>query len=307
MGDKRKANIVAMSMSTVGAVLNMAVVLAIITDPLKVLRKGSWITILSLEIADLFTCISGFFLWGRTFFFHKPSDMYKGVINFSWAFGYSSSFLMLTFLTVQIFIVTKYPFKSRCWLTTTKIILFGIGHWLFAILLGLSNLAYLHFHWQESLKIYIVQYGILELTTIVQVVLHIQVAVEIVKSGRHINENVRITKHKKIAKTTIILTLILFVTAFPYFLLKQFDFFARLEYFGRSETGQIFYAISYYCRPIAMINFVANPILYSLRLSDYRNSLLALVGIRSRNAMRNSTTSKPINEFMLRSRETCGI
>ena len=295
-----------MSLSAVGAVLNMAVVIAIVIDPLKVLRKGSWITIFSLEIADLITCISGFFLWGRSFFFRKPSDLCKGLINFCWAFGYSASFLLLTFLTVQIFIVTKYPIKGRYWLTTTMIILFGIGHWLLAILLGFSNLAYLRFHWQESLKIYIVQYGILEFATIVQVVLHIQVAVEIVKSGRHIGENFRITKHKKIAKTTIILTLILFFTAFPYFLLKQFDFFARLEYFGRSETGKILYAIPYYCRPIAMINFVANPILYSLRLPEYRNSLLALVGVR-KNATRKDTTSKPINEFVLRSRETCGI
>ena len=296
-----------MSVSAVGAVLNIAVTLAIVIDPLKVLRKGPWITILSLAIADLITCIGGFFLWARAVFFRNPGVPYNGFVDFIWGVGYSASFLMLTFLTVQIFMVTKYPIKSRCWLSTTRIILLGTGHWLLAILLGFSNIAWVHFQLRECLIIYIAQHGILEIAIIIQVGLHIQVAIEIVKSGRHISANDEITKHKKIGdnsykKTVIILTLILFFTAFPYFVLKQLEYVARLEHFGRRETGRLFYAIAYYTRPIIMVNFVVNPIIYSLRLPDYRKSLVALIGVRKETEVQENT-----NEFQLRNRKALEI
>ena len=300
-----------MSVSAVGVLLNIAVILAIVVDPLKALRKGPWITILSLATADMITCIFGFCKWGQTTFFaNEPRKLYFNLVDFGWAFGFSASFLMLTFLTVQTFLVTNFPMKGRYWLTTTKIMIFGIGFWLFAIPLGLANIAYLCFSLRTSLNVYIAQIGILEAAAIAQVVLHIHVAVVIVKSGRHISANVEIRKHKKIAKTVIILSIILFFTAFPYFLFKQLEYLLRLEYFGQSETGQILYAISYCYTPIAVLNFVANPVLYSLRLPSYRNSLLALVGKRNSSfpgGEMQHITSKPTNEFLLRSRATCEI
>ena len=297
--DRRKVNIVSMTASAVGAVLNIAVIIAIVVDPLKVLCKGPWITILSLAIADVITCISSFLLWGSEDFNPARILLYDQIVDYFWGFGYSASFLMLTFFTVQIFFITKYPMKSRYWLTTTKIILFGMGLWFLAILLGLGNIAWVHFQWQESLKISIAQYGILEIVTIVQVALQIQVAVEIVKSGRRISENDEITKHKKIAKTVIILTLVLFITALPYFVLRQIEFSTRLKYFGENKTIQILKCISVLYTPIAMMNFVANPILYSLRLPDYKNSLLAMVGLRTSYVLQNSKTIRRTEEIPL--------
>ena len=296
-----------MSMAALGVVLNIAVILAITLDPLKVLRKGPWATILSLATADLITCISGFFLWSHRVIFHEPTELHFKLVDFGWAFGFSASFLMLTFLTAQTFIVTNFPMKSRYWLTTMRVKIFGMGFWLFALPLGLSNIARLYFSARTSLKFYVAHIGVLEFATIVQVVLHFQVAVKIVKSGRHISENVEITKHKKIAKTVIILTLILFFTALPYFIFKQLEYLARLEYFGQSKTGKILFALSYCYSPIAVLNFVANPVLYSLRLPDYRATLFALVGKRksSRKGIIAHAMTKSANEFLMRSRKLC--
>ena len=293
--DKIKVKIVSMSVSAVGAVLNIAVIIAIVIDPLKLLRKGPWITVLSLATADLISCISSILQLGWKYIIPKFNELYFSFVEFFWMFGCSGSFLMLMFLTVQIFIITKYPMKSRYWLTTRKIILIGIGHWLLAILLGLSNLAWLRYHWKKSLKIYIAQIGILQVATMVQIILNIKVAMEIIRSGR-ITGNAHITKHKNIAKTVMILTLILFFTVFPFVLFKQLEFLARLQYFGVNDTGKILFAISFSYTPIAYLNFVANPILYSLRLPDYRNSFLAFVGKRKRNlsssmrTVRNTST-----------------
>ena len=186
---------------------------------------------------------------------------------------------MLTFLTMQIFFITKYPMKSRYWLTTTKIILFEIGVCLFAVLLGLSSIAWLrNYHWKKCLKIYIARIAILQVATVVQVILNIRVVTLIIRSGQNTG-NAQITKHKNIAKTVMILTLILFFTAFPYVLFKQLEYLARLEYIGgRGETAKLLSNISVVYTPIALLNFTSNPILYSLRLPDYRNTLLAFIG-----------------------------
>ncbi len=130
-----------------------------------------------------------------------------------------------------------------------------------------------------SLKIYAAQIGVLQLALIIQIVLNFQVTAEIIRSG-HTAGNSQNTKHKNIAKTVVILTLILFLTAFPYFVLRQLMYFVRLGYFGQSNTGNILYVIGYCFSPITVLNFTANPVLYSLRLPHYRKTLLVFVGKR---------------------------
>jgi hypothetical protein len=51
------------SLAAVAALLNLLVIIAIVFDPLKIVRRGPWVTILNLATADLFTCISAFCLW----------------------------------------------------------------------------------------------------------------------------------------------------------------------------------------------------------------------------------------------------
>jgi hypothetical protein len=291
-----------MSVAATGALLNFVVIIAMAIDPLKILRKGPWVTILNLAIADLISCISSFLLWGRIFFILK-SELYVDITSFGWGFGYSASFLWLTFLSVQIFVITKFPL-SRYWFTTLKIVLVGTAVWLFAFLLGLSQITYrFHLPFTINLKIWTAQIGVLQIALIVQIVLNTQVAVEIIRSGRSTG-NPQNAKHKSIAKTVMILTLILFLTAFPFFFLKQLEFLARLGYFDHDKTAvALLYNLSYCYGPIAMLNFAANPILYALRLPDYRQTLLAFVG-KSRSSSRRSTqnrSSQLTNTFSLKS------
>jgi hypothetical protein len=209
------------------------------------------------------------------------------ISNFGWGFGVSASVLWLTFLSVQIFVITKFPLKSRYWFTTLKIVLVGIAIWLFAFLLGFSHTIYsFRLPVMMSLKIWTAGFVVLQIALVVQIVLNIQVAVEIIRSGRN-SGNPQNAKHKNIAKTVIILTLILFLTVFPYFLSRLLEYLARQGYFGQYKTIVVLSYLSYCYAPIAMLNFAANPILYALRLPDYRQTLLAFVGkTRSRSPRR---------------------
>ncbi len=299
---------VTMSVATLGALLNSVVIVAMAIDPLKILRKGPWVNILNLAVADLMSCISCFCVWGESFFIEESEPvLYYAIAIFGWGFGTSASFLFLTFFTVQIFLVTKFPIKTRYWFTTLKIVSVGIVVWLFAFSLGLTHITHLsHFPPTVSLKIWAAQIGVLQIALVVQIILNIQVMIEITRRGRSTG-NAQNTKHKNIAKTVVILTLILFFTAFPYFVLKQIEFLSRLEYFGKGKTADILFYLSYCYAPIAMLNFAANPILYSLRLPNYRQTLLSFIGkTKSKTGYqkRLMQNTKSTNTFSLRSQRT---
>ena len=294
-----------MSVAATGALLNFVVIIAMAIDPLKILRKGPWVTILNLAIADLISCISVFLLWGKSFF-NQESLLYYNITSFGWGFGTSASFLWLTFLAVQIFAITKFPLKSRYWFTALKIVLVGIAVWLFAFLMGLSQITpVFNLPLTMNLKIWTAEIGVLQIALVVQIVLNIQVAIEIIRSGRS-SGNPQNAKHKYIAKTVIILTLILFLTAFPYFLMKQLELMARLGYFDQGKTTHVLRYLSYCYAPIAVLNFAANPILYALRLPDYRQTLFAFVGktrSRSRRRLTQNRSSQLTNTFSLKSQK----
>ena len=293
-----------MSVATLGALLNFLVIIAMAIDPLKILRKGPWITILNLATADLISSISFVCVHGTHFFFpSEVSDVFYAVTFFSWMFGISASFIFLTFLTVQIFLITKFPLKRRNCFTTLDVVLICFGVWLFAIPMGLGNISYLHFTHETNLKIWAAQIGVLQLAVLMQILLNVQVIAEIIRSGRA-SGNTENTKHRNIAKTVVILTLILFITAFPYFVLKQMEYFVRLGYLGKGTTATTLFGISFCFTPIAGLNFTTNPILYSLRLPQYRKTLLAFIGKResgSRTRSSQTTLSKLTNGFSLQS------
>ena len=265
-----------MFVASAGFLLNIAEILVIIVDPCKIFHKGPWLTVLNLAAADLISCISFSSIYGDSFFLNYYHEIYYAIVFFSWMFGVSASFLMLTFLTLQTFLAIKFPFQSRNWLTRCKIISICTLLWVFSFLLGLGDISWLRFQGNLTFKIYVGELGILLCAIIIQVILNIQITIEIRRS-RPITGNATKNRHRNIAKTVIILTVILYLTAFPYFMLRQLRYLVRLGIFGQDKTAGKLYAIAYLYQPIAMLNFVVNPVLYAFRLDVFKKSLLVCV------------------------------
>ena len=280
-----------MILSAMSGLLNILVIVAIVIDPLKKLRKGSWVTILNLATVDLISSLSLMCLWGDRFFTITAIDqrkIYYAIIDFSWIFGASGSFFWLTMFTVQIFVLAKFPLKGRYWFTTKKMVLVGMVIWICTFLMGLTNMSWYYFPPPVSLKFYIGQIAVLLIAVFVVISLNIQVAVTVIRARESVG-NVENNKHNNIAKTVIILTCIFFLTAFPYFLLKQMEYLTRLGYFGQNKTTLLLNSLAFCYTPIAILNFLANPILYSLRLPDYRKTLLVLIGKENRKTQMRSS------------------
>lgn len=272
----------------VGMFCNFLLTLIITIDPLKILRRGAWFTILNLSIADFIACLDQFI---RSYLHHvddmKTLKTILHQIQFFWMFAVGASFMLLTFLTFQVYAIIKYPMKSRYMMTRHKVALACLIIWILAIGMGLSEIAYL---WTEKpLNVYIGNIAVLELATVIQVVLKILIVVEILGSRcEGVNSETQNEKQKEVAKTVMILNVILIVTAFPYFVAKQIEYRERIVGTG---TSSILTKFSYYYEPVAFLNFVANPIMYSLRLQDYRQSMIALFTFKCKHRHRNSSQS----------------
>ncbi|XP_046860152.1 2-oxoglutarate receptor 1-like [Xenia sp. Carnegie-2017] len=285
--------IITVSIAVLGALLNSAVILAMIFDPLKILRKGPWITILNLAIADLLSCVFCFLDWTSfpifKIFYLSNSEI--KFVAFGWSFSTGASFLFLTFFSVQIFFLTMNPLKRRFTFTTSKVFSASVGIWLFSIPIGFCYVIdiFQPVHDQdhsEHIKFWVIRIAFLHFLTLVQLTLNMQVVIKIIRSRRNTEDDcIQNNKHRNIAKTVVILTAILFITTFPFLLLKQIEFVSRMNKTHKSKFIAKLGKIVYLFYPVLIINFVANPILYSLRLRDFRRSLLALIGkIRGNNA-----------------------
>ena len=96
---------------------------------------------------------------------------------------------------------------------------------------------------------------------------------EIFKTRRNSGQSQSL-KHRQIITTVMIMVVIQMLTAFLHIVIKQLhhDVFSLSYHLPRE--------IMTYFSPLAYLNFCVNPIIYFLRLPDYRSSLLSLFGCK---------------------------
>ena len=262
-----------MVIDAIGVFLNTILITTMLLDPLKIFAKGASITILNLAFADLIACVADFLDVGLSLKFDVSNSKIYNAVRFFLVFGEGASFILLTTLTVETYIVSKYPIKGRIMLTRKKTMILCMVSWFLAIPLGLSNIAYLFIkNFLNLMKIYIAQIGVLEFTVVVQVIFKFLIIQEIFRSRQDTEQ--QNSKHKEIAKTIIILIIILIITNLPYFISKQLEFLWKMHLINGNK---LLWKFSNYYKPISALNYMANPVLYALRFADYRRSLLVLL------------------------------
>ncbi|XP_046859730.1 cannabinoid receptor 1-like isoform X3 [Xenia sp. Carnegie-2017] len=287
--------ITTMVISTVGVLTNGLLIVVIVKDPLNKLRRGPWITILSLSIADFTASLSQFMMVGLGRLFEvKPSEAVIYPVLFFWMFGAAGSFFHLTSLTWQTYMIAKYPIRSRQMLSTRKIYILCVTVWLIAIGMAFGELISIFAEkFDHVMYTYITLHAVLEIAVLLQIILKCFILKVVLQSRQDtkVNAEQHNTKHFEIVKTIIVLNVLLLVTAFPYFVAKQVEFIQRLGKIQSELAGRF----SYYYEPVAMVNFAVNPIVYALRLPDYRNSMKAL--FRKKNTVFTPTSKSTTFSF----------
>ena len=269
-------------------------------DPLEILRKGSWITIINLAVADLLYCIINFFeeiQWYVGTHELLTTDNYYFVIETLAGLAVSASLMLLGFFSLQVYTVTKFPFKAPHFWTRKKVVICCVGIWLLAGPLGLDIIyIYLHYDYDKYNKWWTVITVVYSIIVIIQIVLKILTCWEIFKTRRNSRQSQSL-KHRQITTTVMIMVTVQVFTAVPYvvFLHVQHDVF--------SLNDDLLDEITTYHSPMLALNFCVNPIIYFLRLPDYRLSLFSLCGCRKRKSQtvldpqRNEQRKLPLHHF----------
>ena len=187
-----------------------------------------------------------------------------------------TSFMLLAFFSLQVYTVTKFPFKAPHFWTRKRVALCCVGIWLLAGLVGLADIfIYLYLDFDKWIKWWTFQMVVLSIIVIIQIALKILTCWEIFITGRNSGQSRR-SKHHRITTTVMIMVVIQMFTAFPYVVILQ------LGHDVFSLSLNLLIEIRTYHSPVAWLNFCVNPIIYVLRLPDYRSSLLSLCGCRKR-------------------------
>lgn len=180
--------------------------------------------------------------------------------------------MLLALLNIQVYVIIKYPIKSRLMINGKKVVASCLVVWVLATGMGFMNVSYIWLKNNRPYYTYIGYVACLEIAVFIQIVLKILITVQML-SSRHRALKGENQKQKQVAKTVMLLNLIQIFTALPYFLALQIEWAVQLQSSGDNSFLTNF---SYYYEPVALLNFVLNPIMYSLRLNDYRRSAIAL-------------------------------
>ena len=198
------------------------------------------------------------------------------VMYLLWNFAICALFLLLAFFSLQVYTVTKFPFKAPRFWTHKRVALCCAGIWLLAGLLALNKiLILLDLHFDKSMRWWAIQNAVYGIIVIIQIVLKIFTCWEVFKTRRN-NGQSQHSKHREITTTVMIMVVIQMFTALPFIVIQQ------LWHEVSSLNYDLLMEITLYQSPIAWLNFCVKPVIYFLRLPHYRSSLFSLFGCKKR-------------------------
>ena len=205
------------------------------------------------------------------------------VVYFLFELAVCASFMLVAFFSLQVYTVTKFPFKAPHFWTRKTVLLCCVGIWLLAGLLNLRTIFYnLYLDFDTDYIWWKISTVFWCIVVIIQIVLKILTCWEVFKTRRNSRQS-RSSKYRQITTTVMIMVVIQMFTALPFIVIQQL-------WHVFSLNSDLLKEITLYQLPVAWLNFCVNPVIYFLRLPHYRSSLFSLCGCRKR---KNQTSSDP--------------
>lgn len=250
-----------------GLTSNVLLLIAFIKDPLKCFRNSGTYLLMSLSVSDIFTCIFIPFFHRAVVFAGYDSENFG---LFSLSFG-AASLTSIASISIDRFLMVVFPMKHRYWLKGKVMIAWLSGIWLGAFILPL-----LRFFFNHKMN------GMLPINcfnTIVIIISAVMYAATYLKLKKHSKniaqqnstdrrvQEIKILKEKQFLKTIILIACIAFFCILPSMIYFQLDL--SLGFTKDSLVSKIFLEI---LALIFCINFTINPLIYIVRLPNYRRT-----------------------------------
>ena len=248
----------------VGVVSHSLLLYAFYKDPLKCFKRSGTFLVINLAIADSLMClVSVFYICLKEIFWH---DILKPIV-FAAKFV---SILTLSSISIDRFLLVAYPIKHSYLIKGTPLVIWPACIWLIGIVFPMKRVIF----GQYSYDLAVVN----STTAIIGVFSAVMYALtysKLKKQSRNIQalqssnescaQRIRVLKEKQILRTIVIIACIAVICIVPFSSLRTVLPRRRIPILANILSDCMLY-----------INFAVNPLIYILRLPNYRKTFVLL-------------------------------
>ena len=254
---------------SLGAVLNLLLLVVFIKDPLKCFRNSGTYLVMNLAVSDCLLCLLTSFLHIE----HRTEYSHPVFQSFIFLFP-CVSFVSITSVSLDRFLIVAFPIKHRILIKGKVLVSWIAAIWIVGCVIPALHWLSINGHMMDkslqATKIFAV------ISIMLSAVMYSSTYYKLKKQSRNIAlqnstesraQEMRIIKEKRFLNTIVIIASIALVCVVLPMLVHWIGNAVRFSPYSRGfmKTNQLFYSIFF-------ITFVVNPFIYILRLPNYRKA-----------------------------------
>jgi hypothetical protein len=255
------------AIAVIGVASNVLLLVALGKDPLKCFRNSGTYFVMNLSVSDTLTCILAPFFQGKT--------NWHPYLDYAMACSSFASIISILSISIDRFFLIAFPLRHRLLVKGKLVVTWLAGVWIMSLILPITILFY---GLKKNLHFY--QYAFCKTVIILSVLIYASTYCKLKKQSRNIalqnsNESraqeLRIIKEKQFLRTIILIACITFFCTMPS--LAFFQISDPLALNRKNFVVDVFQSIFL---GLFMVNFAVNPIIYVIRLPNYRKTFRIL-------------------------------
>ena len=253
-----------------GVITNTLLLVAFLKDPLKCFRNSGTYLVINLSVSDCLTSLL------TLVFYITRRKSSNPIVDFFIRWSTGVSFVSITSISIDRFWMISSPIRHRILMKGKVTVLWMAAIWIVNMLISFSLII---FDVDTAIAIQgICTYNVILI--ILSSVFHSPTYYKLKKQSRNMTlqnsaegraQEMRILKEKRFLKTIIIIACVAFICMVPNLLLLINYCLILL-----ANYSQAFTIISKASAVIYQINFAVNPVIYILRLPNYRKTFYLL-------------------------------
>ena len=262
--DQTPYDILTTIIGAMALLLNGLLLIAMVRNAGKIFTSNGAYLVANVTVADLLTGLNSS-LWGIKKSFMRSEPIKIATMPFFWT-TVQASFFTIFIMSLERYIAILHPFKAGRWLSKSRTIQSCILTWILSGLCGLCMIFY-----TEKMRLFLAT--LFEIIILVTCFLYYKIFIKLAErraslplqlNGSHGNSDLQ--REYQLTTVVAVLTLILIVTVIPYTIAGQINILTN-------DNPGLMTFLRYYF-PIELMNFLLNPIVYALRLPQYRYAIL---------------------------------
>ena len=257
-----------------GAASNVLLLVAFIKDPLKCFRNSGTYLVMNLSVSDCLACLFLPFYLATMVELLKTDPQLIEFLEF-WTFWVvASSFLSITSISIDRFLMVTYPIKHRILIKGKFVILWLAFIWIVSCLVSVFSQVYISLNDRKITHVFSV------IVIVLSAVFYSSTYYKLKKQSRNLSlmnsnesrsQEIRILKEQRFLKTIIIIACVSVGCVVPS--LVFYLNYNSLSLPSDNLTSKVIGTATLF---ILYMNFTVNPLIYILRLPNYRKTFFLL-------------------------------